>query len=78
MSEPKQTRILTESYSGYLEKYNPFSTNRDKITVGLAGDVVEVHSTWRDLKSKTTWLHVNLDGKQGWLLESETIARPKE
>ena len=78
MSRPKQIRILTDSYSGYLERYNPFSVNRDKITVGLPGDVVEVHSTWRDLKSSTTWLQVEVEGEHGWLLENETDSRPEE
>jgi hypothetical protein len=77
MSTPKQ-RVLTVSYSGYLERYNPLSTNREKITVGLPGDVIEVHSTWRDLKTESTWLQVEIDGAHGWLLENETSPRPGE
>jgi hypothetical protein len=78
MSRPMQTRVLTESYSGYLERYNPFSTNRDTITIGLPGDIVEVHSTWRDLKTESTWLCVQVQGEQGWLLENETSPRPEK
>ena len=78
MSRPMQTRVLTPSYSGYLERYNPFSTNRDTITIGLPGDIVEVHSTWRDLKRNETWVCVKIDGIQGWMLESETSPRPGE
>ena len=78
MNRPKQTRVLNESYSGYLERYNPFSTNKDTITVGLPGDIVEIHSTWRDLKTQTTWLSVKVQGKHGWLLENETSPRAEE
>ena len=78
MKRPKQTGVLTDSYSGYLERYNPFSTNRDTITVGLPGDAVEIQSRWRDLKSNTTWLQVKVEGKEGWMLESEIALRPKE
>jgi len=73
-----QTRVLTESYSGYLERYNPFSVNRETINIGLPGDIIEVHSTWRDLKTHTTWLCVKVQGQQGWLLENETSPRPEE
>jgi hypothetical protein len=78
MSRPLQTRLLNESYSGYLERYNPFSVNRDTIRIGLSGDIVEVHSTWRDLKTESTWLCVQVQGEQGWLLENETSPRPEE
>ena len=78
MSRPLQTRLLNESYSGYLERYNPFSTNKDTITVGLSGDIVEIHSTWHDLKTHTTWLCVKVQGQQGWLLENETSPRAEE
>ena len=75
MSRPMQTRLLNESYSGYLERYNPFSTNKDTINIGLPGDIIEVHSTWQDLKTHTTWLCVKVQGQQGWLLENETSPR---
>ena len=78
MSRPLQTRLLNESYSGYLERYNPFSTNKDTINIGLPGDIVEIHSTWRDLKTQTTGLSVKVQGKHGWLLEYETSPRPGE
>ncbi len=78
MSRPMQTRVLTESYSGYLERYNPFSTNRDTITIGLPGDIVEVHSTWRDLKHKETWVCVQIHDQQGWLRENEISPRAEE
>ena len=76
MTERKRTvRILNESYSGFIEKYNPFSELRGIERVGAAGDEVEVLSTWRDLKRKETWVCVKLQGFQGWMLESETSPR---
>jgi hypothetical protein len=71
-------RVLNESYSGFIEKYNPFSELRGVEQVGAAGDEVEVHSWWRDLKRKETWVCVKIDGIQGWMLESETSPRPGE
>jgi hypothetical protein len=71
-------RVLNESYSGYLERYNPFSTNKDTINIGRPGDEVEIHSWWQDLKTQATWLSVKIQGKHGWLLENETSPRPEE
>ena len=79
MSERKRTvRVLNDSYSGFIEKYNPFSELRGVERIGAAGDEVEVLSTWRDLKRKETWMCVKLQGFQGWMLESETSSRPGE
>ena len=45
MTERKRTvRILNESYSGFIEKYNPFSELRGIERVGATGDEVEIHS----------------------------------
>ncbi len=74
----RTVRVLNESYSGFIEKYNPFSTLRGIERVGAAGDEVEVYSTWRDLKRKETWVCIKIQGKQGWLLESETSSRTEE
>ena len=71
----RTVRVLNESYSGFIEKYNPFSELRGVEQVGAAGDEVEVYSTWRDLKRKETWVCIKIQGKQGWLLESETSSR---
>ena len=71
----RTVRVLNESYSGFIEKYNPFSTLRGIERVGAAGDEVEVLSTWRDLTRKETWVCVKIDGIQGWMLESETRPR---
>jgi len=73
----RTVRVLNESYSGFIEKYNPFSTLRGIERVGAPGDEVEVHSTWQDLKRKETWVCVKIQGKQGWMLESETSPRAK-
>ena len=79
MTERSRTvRVLNESYSGFIEKYNPFSELRGIERVGAAGDEVEVLSTWRDLKRKETWVCVKLQGFQGWMLENETSPRPGE
>jgi hypothetical protein len=79
MTESKRRmRVLNESYSGFVELYNPFSTLRGTLEIGRPGDEVEVHLTWRDLKHKETWVCVQIQGKQGWLLESETSPRPEE
>ena len=74
----RTVRVLNESYSGFIEKYNPFSTLRGIERIGAAGDEVEVHSTWRDLKRKETWVCVKIQGIQGWMLESETSPRAEE
>ena len=74
----RTVRVLNESYSGFIEKYNPFSELRGVEQVGAAGDEVEVYSTWRDLKRKETWVCIKIQGKQGWLLESETSPRTEE
>ena len=71
----RTVRVLNESYSGFIEKYNPFSELRGVEQVGAAGDEVEVYSTWRDLKRKETWVCIKIQGKQGWLLEAETSPR---
>ena len=79
MSERKRAvRVLNDSYSGFIEKYNPFSELRGIEEVGTVGDEVEVLSTWRDLTRKETWVCVKFQGFQGWLLENETSPRPKE
>jgi len=74
----RRVRVLNESYSGFIEKYNPFSELRGIERVGAAGDEVEVHSTWQDLTRKETWVCVEIQNKQGWLLASETSPRPEE
>ena len=74
----RTVRILNDSYSGFIEKYNPFSELRGIERVGAAGDEVEVLSTWRDLTRKETWVCIKIQGKQGWLLESETSSRTEE
>ena len=74
----RPARVLNESYSGYIEKYNPFSELRGVEQVGAIGDEVEIHSWWQDLKRKETWVCVKIDGIQGWMLESETSPRPEE
>jgi hypothetical protein len=71
-------RVLNESYSGFIEKYNPFSELRGVEQVGTVGDEVEIHSWWQDLKRKETWVCVKIDGIQGWMLESETSPRAEE
>jgi hypothetical protein len=71
----RTVRVLNDSYSGFIEKYNPFSELRGVERIGAAGDEVEVLSTWRDLKRKETWMCVKLQGFQGWMLESETSPR---
>ena len=71
-------RVLNESYSGFIEKYNPFSELRGIEQVGAVGDEVEIHSWWQDLTRKETWVCVKIDGMQGWMLESETSPRPEE
>ena len=70
-----RVRVLNESYAGFVELYNPFSTLRGTLQIGLSGDEVEVHSTWQDLKRKETWVCVKIQGKQGWMLQSETSPR---
>ena len=71
----RTVRVLNDSYSGFIEKYNPFSELRGVERIGAAGDEVEVLSTWRDLTRKETWVCVKLQGFQGWLLENETSPR---
>ena len=71
-------RVLNDSYSGFIEKYNPFSELRGVERIGAAGDEVEVLSTWRDLKRKETWVCVKLQGFQGWMLQNETSPRPAQ
>ena len=71
-------RVLNESYSGFIEKYNPFSELRGVEQVGSVGDEVEVYSWWQDLKRKETWVCIKIQGKQGWLLEAETSSRTEE
>ena len=71
-------RVLNESYSGFIEKYNPFSELRGVEQVGSVGDEVEVYSWWQDLKRKETWVCIKIQGRQGWLLESETSSRTEE
>ena len=73
----RRVRVLNESYSGFIEKYNPFSELRGIERVGAVGDEGEVHSTWQDLTRKETWVCVKIQGFQGWLLESETSPRAK-
>ena len=79
MTESKRRmRVLNESYSGFVELYNPFSTLHGTLEIGRPGDEAEVHLTWRDLKHKETWVCVQIQGKQGWLLENETGPRAEE
>jgi hypothetical protein len=61
---------LNESYSGYLEKFNPYSSDFTQIKVGLTGDEVELINSWSDRGA--TWHLVRIDGIRGWLLDSET------
>ncbi len=61
---------LSESYSGYLEKFNPYSSDFAQIKVGHPGDEVELINSWTD--KGTTWHLVRVSGAVGWLLESET------
>ncbi len=61
---------LNKSYSGYLEKYNPYSPDFAQIKVGHPGDEVELINSWTD--KGTTWHLVRVSGAVGWLLESET------
>jgi len=73
-----RVRILNKSYAGFIELNNPFSTQRGTLDIGLPGDEVEINSTWRDLKHKETWVCVQIQGEQGWILENETDPRPEE
>ena len=61
---------LNESYSGWLEAYNPYSSDMRRIKVGNLADEVELISSWTD--KGTTWHLVRIGSVEGWLLESET------
>jgi len=61
---------LNESYSGYLEKFNPYSSDFAQIKVGQPGDEVEIINSWTD--KGATWHLVRIGSDAGWLLESET------
>jgi len=61
---------LNESYSGYLEKFNPYSEDLAQIKVGLPGDEVELINSWAD--KGATWHLVRIGSARGWLLDSET------
>jgi len=61
---------LSESYSGYLEAHNPYSSDMKRIRVGHPGDEVELIDRWID--QDTTWLLVRIAGAAGWLLDCET------
>ena len=71
-----RVRTLTPSYAGYLEAYNPYSTDTARLVGGVAGDVVEILSTWEDMKTHTTWHLVRLSESRltGWLLDHETVS----
>ena len=60
---------LNESYSGWLEAYNPYSSDMRRIKVGNLADEVELISSWTD--KGTTWHLVRIGSVEGWLLESE-------
>ena len=61
---------LNESYSGWLEACNPYSSDMRRIKVGNLADEVELISSWTD--KGTTWHLVRIGSVEGWLLESET------
>lgn len=65
----KKIGILNSNYPGYVELYNPYSSNKKQAKVGAIGDKAEVISSWSDKGVK--WLEVSIDGVEGWILSKE-------
>ena len=87
----KKTGTLNSDYPGYVELYNPYSENKERVKVGkwddeeekwvdeLNGEPLraEILGSWSDKGVK--WLEVDINGTKGWIDSGELdLGAPSE